>query len=509
MALTRDVFKHASIYGFASVLGKAVGFLMLPFYASIFLTKGYGVVGMMDAAINLLLSLFGYGIGGGLVRFYHEEAGSKGRVISTGLWVLWGGGLAVAAVLIVFSRPLSLLLFGDRGYALFLSMALASFLLDLTGQAASTLLLVRQRSVVFSTVSLLRLATGLGLNILLIIVLDWGLLGYFVSSVATAGLTSAILHAYVIRECGVVFDASVARKLLRFELPLVPGNLISFVSRQIERVLIRFQIGLEGVGVLEMAYKFPPLLSMLITEPFMQSWNTKRTEIAEQPGAGEAIGRMLTRFLFVAVFFGLLLGVNMHLLLEILTPHQFWKAANIARIEIVTTLLMGCYFHLVFGLYYTKQTRAISTIKVVTALAKIGLSYPMIRAWGLGGAAYSALAAAVLQVSWTTIKSQRAFPIHIEYRRIAVVVGAAAVLGTLIVCADLGHSSTAAAVRSRVVPQVMRMLQESPLGVKRTCVLAAALDTKAEACFALLVNLPLTCLYFALFPVVRGGSGSR
>ena len=424
MTVTRDVLKHASIYSFASIMGKAVGFLMLPFYARIFQTQGYGIVGMVDAAINLLLSLFGYGMGAGLVRIYHEEKDpSKGAVISTGLWLLWMAGGPVIGVLALASRPLSSLLFGDGKFAGFLVLALLALLFDLTGYAAGSYLLIRQRSVSLSVVSVARLLLGLTLNIVLIIVLRWGLAGYFVSSIATAAVNSIALHAIALRACGCKFDRRIARKIVGFEAPLVPGRMVSFISRQLERVLVRYQIGLDSVGVLEMGYKFPPLLSMLISDPFMASWNTKRVELASRGPAAVEIGRMLTYYIFIVGFAGVLLATNLDLLFELLIPREFWSAVRIGRVEIVTTILTGASLHLMFGLYFSKDTRTISLISGTTSIFKVVLSYALISSYGLSGAAYSALVTATVQAVWMTLAGQRSYRVRIEYAKIAVMCG--------------------------------------------------------------------------------------
>ena len=40
MSLVRNILKHSMVYSIANVLGRLVGFIMLPFYAHIFETEG-------------------------------------------------------------------------------------------------------------------------------------------------------------------------------------------------------------------------------------------------------------------------------------------------------------------------------------------------------------------------------------------------------------------------------------------------------------------------------------
>ncbi|MFH1573117.1 MAG: oligosaccharide flippase family protein, partial [Acidobacteriota bacterium] len=349
MSTTRETFKHAAVYSFSAVLGRMISFFMLPFYAHILRDLGYGVIGMIDACLSLLMSLFSYGVRGSITRFYHdEEEPRKNLVVSTAVILYGAVSLAIVLFLMLLSRPLSQLLLGEVAHWKLICLAMLTFNFEITGQAASAILLIRRRSLAFSLVSLFRLFLGLSLNIYLVIILRWGLLGYFLGSLITALASAIWFYAIAFRECGVGFDREIARKLIAFQAPLIPGSLAAFFSRQIERVIIRFQIGLDAVGVLEMGYKFPALLGMLISEPFMRSWNTKRTEIAPRPEAPRQIGQVFTHYLFLMVFAGLLMAVCIEDVLQILTPPEFWFAHRIARLEIVTFILAGAAFHLGF-----------------------------------------------------------------------------------------------------------------------------------------------------------------
>ena len=299
MSIVRSTFRHASVYTIAAVLGKLISFFMLPFYTHVLQDVGYGVIGMVETGMALLLSLMAYGAQGGIIRIYHEkEPDAKPRVVSTGMILMGGVSPVLTGLVAIFARPLSGLLLESSDQSVLLLMALGGFVLEITGVAASSILLIRKRSVLFSLFGLVRLFLGLGTSIWFVLVLDWGLFGYFLSSLVTSLVAAVCFIVIAVRECGFGYDREIARELIAFQLPLVPGNLASFVSRQVERVLVRFQLSLESVGVLEIGYKFPVLIGLLISQPFMRSWNTTRTEIADEPGAPQRIGRVLPRQIF-------------------------------------------------------------------------------------------------------------------------------------------------------------------------------------------------------------------
>lgn len=505
MGLTQNVFKHTVIYSFASIIGKAVGFIMLPFYAHFLQGAGYGIIGMTDAALSLLMNLFCYGLTGSVIRFYHEEeVQNKYRVVSTAIILIGITSLVVCGLLTIISPYISKILFGNPSYYLLVSMALASFMFDLTANNAATLLLIEQRSVLFSGIGVLRLFVALSLNILFIVILRLGVTGYFLSEVLTAAVFSVVFHAIVIPTCGIRYDRGLARKIIRFEAPLIPGNIVSFASSQAERILVRFLVSLEGVGILEMGYKFTSILSLLISEPFFKSWNTKRTEMAEGKGAPEQIGKMFTLFLFVLTAAGLFLSSSVKELIEILTPKEFWPSYRVAKIEILTMILTGSYYHLYFGLYYKKQTNYISLIRSVVALVKIPISFVLINAWGIYGAAYSACLVAALQLVWATRKAQSLYPLAIEYGKIVAIVSVALIIEVALSQIDFGRMAISHSVRYSVLQPLFDGISATRIGQWKSGIIPCVLSSKSDQIINLMMHF-LSCIaYLGLFPFIIG-----
>lgn len=400
MSRIADTFRHAAIYSAANMLGKLLAFILLPFYAHALGTEGYGIIGMVDAAMALLTSVLAYGSQNAIVRIYHEQPEArKALAISTGYWVTFVVALVLTALAMAGSGGLSTVLFGDAGYQGLLCMALLAFFLDMSAQAAAATLIVERKSVQFSLLSLARLLSGLSMNIAFIVICDWGIFGYFLSSVLTSLLSFSLIQHLCFRCVGTAFDVQVARAIVDFQWPLIPGALVSFAARQSERMSLRLFESLEKVGVLEMAYKFPSLISMLIHEPFMNAWNTERLRLA-QTGSKEAskkIGDTFTLAWFTLVLAGLLIALGIRDVLIVLTPPAFWEATRIAQIECLTLVLTCAAQHVNLGFLHGKDTRAWARMTSTISVAKIGLSVAFVASMGIWGAAYSAfLAAAVL-----------------------------------------------------------------------------------------------------------------
>ncbi len=512
MGINKSTFKHTAIYSVAAMLGKAIGFLMLPFYAHILGDAGYGVIGMIDVGLSFLLSLLGRSVSGALARFYHEEKGkNKNAVISTGIWLTIVTSIVLVSIAAMFSKPICHLLLGDSSYYVLFLLALGSFTLDFLGQAAGAILIIQRRSLPFSSVGLLRLVIGLSLNIYLILILKLGLLGYFLSGLLTTIVPAAIFLTIAYRQCGARFDRRIAGKIIAYQMPLIPGALASFGSNQIERILIRFLINIQSVGVLEMGYKFPVLLNMLITYPFWRSWDTKRIEMAqsEDPEAPRQIGQMFTYHMFLLMFAGLIMAVGIKDILQILTPPEFWPAYRIARIEVLTMLFFGATFHINFGLFFHKATKTWAYILSVTSIGKVALSFIFISMWGFQGAVYSACIVEFIRLVWGGVRGQKLYRVEIQYRKIFTMLGYALVIFVVLNHVNLLETQQLQSFAAEKVPTLLAKLENTFLSTWKDGKAIVLLQERADLILSFILKT-LFCLSFGLFfPFIHEPSGQR
>ncbi len=511
MSSVKETMKHAGIYSTAAMLGKLVGFLMLPFYAHILRGEGYAVIGLLDAGLALIISLLGYGVRGTCIRLYHaqEDPDDKKAVVSTGVYLVATASLIYTVPLMIFSRPLAGLLLDNPDYNRLMIIALVGLVFEMAGQGASCWLLIRSRSVQFAGINLLRLLTGLSLNIWLIVILQMGLDGYFISSLVTSVLSNSILMYHAFKGCGTRFSKPIAKQILSFLTPLIPGNLVSFASQQAERYLVRFQIDLASVGVLEMGYKFPVIIVQFVTTPFMQSWNTRRFEMADEPGAPVSIGRMFTYYLFLTTYIALVMAVIIQPMLVILTPPEFHLAYRVAWVEILALVMAGSYYHLTFGLLYAKDTGTLARIRGWTSVFKVGLSWLLITTFGFAGAAWSGAIIAAVSLLVGYRLSQKRYAIVMEWSKILLIISTA--LGLFFVLTNWDPSGMALFrfIEGKIIPAITQLVAATPLGDWKNGKLPNLLSNRSQPLTLALVMALFSMPYGLLSLMVHDGAKQR
>lgn len=508
MTKGQGTFKHAAIYSVAGIMGRMVGFIMLPFYSHILRGHGYAVIGMLDFGMALLISLLTYGVRGSIIRLYHDEKDPtrKRVVVSTGIRLIAAVAFVLILPLVILSKPIAALLLDDATIYRYVIMALTGFFFDIVGQGASAWLLIRSRSILFSTINLLRLFIGLSLNIWLILIQGMGLDGYFISSLVVNVVSGLILTGIALRDCGTEYDPEISRTIRGFLLPLIPGSLASFASRQLERILVKFKIDLESVGILEIGYRFPVIIAQIISRPLMQSWNTRRFEMADDQGAPFHISAMFTKYLFLMSAAGLVMAVIIKPLLVVLTPEEFHPAFRITRVEIISVILNGAYYHLTFGLAYAKHTKVIALLRGWSAALKVLLTWIFISKWGILGAAYSAAITGLISNVAGFHLAQKRYRLDLEWGKISIIIGTSLGLFLIINHWDIESTSTYVALEAKFVPWVADLFSGTFLGTYKDGKAIRILLERSQPLAEIAMRGAAAGFIILLLPLVHPGS---
>lgn len=414
----RSTFKHALVYGSAGLIGKAVGFIMLPIYSHQLQAEGYGVIGMIDTVLSVLTLLIGYGISGAMSRFYYETADPQRRnnIVSTTVILMFFLVIAVTAPVLLFYQQVAWLAFGRSDWGLYIILAVLAFMASMTSKNAENYILIRQRSVYLSVISLIRLVLSLALNIYFIVILQMGVLGYLYASLIDAVAYSLFMHVVALREVGWHYDRAIAKEVLAFSLPLLPGYVAMFVRNNADRVLLRTFLGLAQVGVFEVLFKFATLIGFFAVEPFSKIWQVKRFEICELEDGPSIMARVFTYHMAVLLFLGLVFSLEIPVALKLLTPQEFWLSGFIVFFAVMSRVLNAAYYHLFFGLLHAKKTAKISFLQIILALVSLGLTVPLIWAYGLMGAVLASLLSALVQCGIAYYLATPYYRIPFEWR---------------------------------------------------------------------------------------------
>ena len=204
-----------------------------------------------------------------------------------------------------------------------------------------------------------------------------------------------------------------------------------------------------------------------------------------------------------------MLAANISTVLRIMTPKDFWPAARIAQVDILTTIVYAAGAYLVFGLLYTKNTKAISSLKILTAIGRIILSFAFITLYGLKGAVYSALIMETVFMITSFRLAQRAYKLPLEYKKISIMSVFAVLLVIFIDIIPLVPTNIVEGLGNFISDSSLTRHLENFIGSWKGGKVSSLITQNSYNLAQLMVNCCLCTLYFITVFVIRPGKLRR
>ncbi len=298
----KHLFKHTAIYGFSNVLGKAIGFLMIPVYTRYLSPANYGVLELLELGMSVISIVVGIGLANAVARFlflYDNEIKKK-EVISSSLISLSVISLIVIWIGWTYSGFFSSLLFSDSQYAFFVKLSFIGFAFNSLLEVPLVYLRAQERSLFVVIFSLIRLISQLFLNILFLVYMKLGVVGILYSTAITSVAFTIYLLFWAIRQTGLRFNREIQWDMIKFGSPLIFYQASFFVIHFGDRFILRHVADLSEVGIYSLGYKFGMLsIAFLIHQPFWMIWGVRQYKLIEEPNGEKTYGDTFLVFAIV------------------------------------------------------------------------------------------------------------------------------------------------------------------------------------------------------------------
>jgi O-antigen/teichoic acid export membrane protein len=219
-----------------------------------------------------------------------------------------------------------------------------------------------------------------------------------------------------------------------------------------DRFFLVHMKGLAETGLYSIGVRISTAL-LLVLIALRTAWPAFAFSIKDDGEAKRTYGYVLTYVLYLCCWLSLALSLLAPWLVRLLATPRFHRAE-----EVVPLLVFGGTAFIAFnvmsiGIGRAKKTQFNWVITGGAALVNIGLNFVLIPPYGMIGAAISTLIAYLVMFFGMTIRAQQVFPVAYQWRRIALLVGAA--VGLTVLGKSLGVPLAGALLLSAVYPLVL------------------------------------------------------
>lgn len=381
--------KSSLVFFVGNTLSRVITVALLPLYTNALPSADYGYFDVSVTCVTLLTSFLYCDIWTSVMRFMRDDLeGEAPKIVVASGWVVFGGSTALyyligAAAGVLFDiECLGLILL----YGTFLNLqSMFSYIARGWGD-----------NVRFALSGIICSAVNVALNVILIVLLDWGYEALYVAYIAGsfAQCCYLFLSLRMWRRLARPRPQEV-RNLFLYSAPLCLNSVAYWLLNSLGRIVVSFALSLSASGIFAVGSRFGSAIS-LATTCFTYAWqDVSFTSDMQKGGYYSSAVTQYAAFLFDAL--ALLLPV-ISLLFPILVGTDYAESYAVIPSFLAVAVLSAVSTFIGNIFYVIKDTRTIGKTMAVSCLVNIVLTYPLTIAFGLNGTNLAILAAFAVNI---------------------------------------------------------------------------------------------------------------
>lgn len=448
MGKFKQLAGETAIYGLSSIIGKAINFILVPFYTSTAILKveEYGIVTELYSYVAVLNVLYLYGMETAYFRFTARSRDGEREIYSNVFTSVLVTTILLTLLLVSSATPIVdwLEFHGQERYVYWFAAIIA---IDSLMAIPFIKLRYERKAKQFAAYKLINIFLNLVLNVFFLYLCKniWegsflpqlkGLVSYvynpaynveyvFISNLI-ANACYLVLMVGVIRKAKLVINYKVLQPMLVYAFPLLLSQLAGNFNEMFSRMMLKkilpegFYAGFnnqEALGIFGACYKISMIMTLAIqafryaAEPFFfRESNDKNAK-----------GTYANVFLYFGIFglFSVLaISLNLDIIkLIFLRNVAYWTALHIVPILLMASLFLGLYYNLSIWFKVEDKTYFGTIISVSAAFITIGLNFLLIPYIGYEGSVITTLFVYVYMCVFAYITGRRHYPVEYDIKR--------------------------------------------------------------------------------------------
>lgn len=383
--------KNTLLFSISTFGSKILTFLLVPLYTNVLSTSDYGAVDILTTTVSLLSIALTFNIASAVMRYALEYVDIPQIILKYGIKVLFTGTflMTIGTFLLYLTRILE----WPKYYYVFMVIL---FVISSFEQLFQNYLRAIDKIELMVVTSLISTIIKLTSNIVLLLFIKLGVLGYMVSMVLGPFVSCIVSYVCLapIRYPKIEYTSEIRirKEMKRYAIPTAINSLGWWIANSVDRYFITGMIGTAVNGIYSVAYKIPTIMSM-ICDIFIQAWGISAIKEYDQDDQDDFFSSIYKSFSAgLIVVCSLLIFFN-RLIAKILFAKEFYNAWQYSSILVLSMLFSGLsgFLGAIYGAAKHNDELAITTF--VSAIVNIALNWLLIPSWGAYGAAVSTVIA--------------------------------------------------------------------------------------------------------------------
>lgn len=410
----RYLAKNVGLLTISQFGTKLLSFFLVPLYTNLLSTTEYGTYDLLNSTVALLIPILTMNICDSSLRFSIDKENDDSEIFSISLLHFVIGEMVLLLALIL-----------NRAIGLFPIIQNYEFLFFLlfSGTALNGILTYFARGIdcvkEVSISGVICSAAMLCLNVVFLIPLNMGLIGYFLANII--GIIVQCVYLFIsIRGWKflkwIQINQSLHKEMLNYSKPMIINNIAWWINNVSDRYIVTYLCGIAANGIYSVSYKIPSILTIFQTI-FNQAWTLSAVKDFDSKDQNGFFSNMYNFYNVCMTVICSIFIIFSRVIAELLYAKDFyiaWKYVPFLLISVVFGALSG-YLGGIFGA--VKDTKIFAESTFISACVNIVLNIILVMKIGVVGAAIATAVAYVITWIIRLIKARKYIELHVNLKR--------------------------------------------------------------------------------------------
>jgi O-antigen/teichoic acid export membrane protein len=405
------------VYGFSGIITRFLGVFLIPIYTRIFIPEDYGVIGLVSTTMAVVSIFIVLGLDNSAHRWYYDTENIDDRKTTLASWALCQivVSLIFALFIFIFSESLGIAIVHRSDAQIYFRLAAMALPLGVIGTVIINWLRMQRRPWETAGFSLGISLFNISLNIILVVIFQWGLKGIYISQIAT-GVLGTIIGIVLMKDWihPERFSFERLKVMLKFALPLIPASLAYWLINLSGNYFIQGFSSTAEVGLYQVGTAIAAAIA-LISGAFQQAWGPFAMSIHKQSEAKKIYADVLLGYLWVTCLASTALSLFARDILRVFTTEAYYDASHVVGILAFNYVLIGLGYIAMTGPSIVKTTKPYAQATLLAMVIVVSLNLMFIPRFGKEGAALATFFGQSIAIIYLFYQSNKLYPIPYRF----------------------------------------------------------------------------------------------
>lgn len=409
----RRFLSASSLYAIGDLLTKGARFVLVPYYVHVLTQAEIGTLGVLQAISIAAWTLFAFGFGLAIPRFYFQYKDQADRFI-TGVWWSRMLGTCGPCLLLIGINYLVVPKWMPEIPVHLVALSILSGFLRAGFNIIESWYMVREQPVKYRTFTVLQFLSTTALIIYLVSFRRLGVAGAVIGEFLSYVIWT-IISGWLV---GMARRSDLAgidwRPLVRYCSTLLPHTFFMWVIAYSDRVILQQFVTLKELGIYELGHTLGSALSVAALA-MRAAWVPSFFRRAGEEGGRREFAQTASYFCSITLLVAAGLIIFAPEAMWIVTSGGYEDSVRIMRLIVIGLVGQALFMGLNQPLLYEGKNTLLSALSLTATIVNIGLNLWWIPRWGILGAGLSHLTSYFVLASIAFILTRQYYQVQWQW----------------------------------------------------------------------------------------------